>query len=118
VRVSAAVPGTRGAIHRPRALLPTVRREAARRTQELSLPQGIRGLGGSRGEEAMSNGREDYFSKKNREFFEKLFDTHDRIEHFEQVGDREYLLHRQRGDTVHVHITGKYTFGVMDLFEV
>src|SRR3954469_25853504 len=66
----------------------------------------------------MSNGREDYFRKRDREFFEKMFGSHDCIESFRQVGEREYVLHRTRGDTIHVHITGKYTFGIVDFFEV
>jgi len=66
----------------------------------------------------MSDERGDYVSKSNLEFFEKVLKGHDCVSSFEAVSEREYTLERDRGDTWHVYLTGKYTFGILDFYEL
>src|SRR4051794_13497010 len=57
-------------------------------------------------------------SRANREFVEKILSGHDKVESFEGDGDRQYTVKRTRGDTLNVYLTGMYTFGVIDFYDL
>ena len=57
-------------------------------------------------------------SRANREFVEKVLSGHDRVECFTGDGDRQFTVTRTRGDTLNVRLTGMYTFGIIDFFEL
>jgi hypothetical protein len=66
----------------------------------------------------MSDERPDYVSKSNRQFLEKVLGEHTRVESFDSDGDRTYTVVRNQGDTLRIYLTGKYTFGILDYYEL
>ena len=63
----------------------------------------------------MSDQRDDGVSPKDRIFFEKMMKGHARVTELRPAGVQEFDVIRDYGDTIRVYLSGKYTFGVLDL---
>ena len=66
----------------------------------------------------MSDQRDDRVSPKDRDFFEKMMKGHSRVTELRQTADQEFDVIRNYGDTVRVYLSGKYTFGELDLLRL